>query len=109
VFTAGRRCATDTGPRFRRAAFFARRVLLAAPTGLPENITLVQLPPYSPELNPIENLWHYLKSHYWSNRVYAGYEALEEAAVSAWQTAVLDPELMKTVCSAPYMKRAESH
>ena len=30
----------------------------------PENITLIQLPAYSPELNPIENLWHYLKSHY---------------------------------------------
>ncbi len=33
----------------------------------PENVTLIQLPPYSPELNPMENLWHYLKSHYWSN------------------------------------------
>ena len=37
---------------------------------IPHNITLIQLPPYSPELNPIENLWHYLKSHYWSNRTY---------------------------------------
>jgi hypothetical protein len=37
---------------------------------VPENITLGQLPPYSPELNPIENLWHYLKSHFWSNRAY---------------------------------------
>ena len=30
---------------------------------VPDKITLVRLPPYSPELNPIENLWHYLKSH----------------------------------------------
>ena len=37
----------------------------------PSNVTLVSLPPYSPELNPVENLWHYLKSHYWSNRRYA--------------------------------------
>jgi transposase len=35
---------------------------------VPANVTLVELPPYSPELNPIENLWHYLKSHHWSNR-----------------------------------------
>ncbi|TWT99729.1 hypothetical protein Pla108_06720 [Botrimarina colliarenosi] len=50
---------------------------------VPENITLVRLPPYSPELNPIENLWHYLKSHFWSNRVYDDYEALEQAAMDA--------------------------
>jgi len=31
---------------------------------VPENVTLVQLPPDIPELNPIENLWHYRKSHY---------------------------------------------
>jgi transposase len=76
---------------------------------VPENITLVQLPPYSPELNPMENLWHYLKSHYWSNRAYADYAALEEAAIDAWQAAVLKPELMQTVCSAPYLKRADSN
>lgn len=74
---------------------------------VPENITVVQLPPYSPELNPMENLWHYLKSHFWSNRAYADYAELEEAAVDAWHAAVLKPELMKTVCSAPYLKRAD--
>ena len=74
----------------------------------PENVTLLQLPAYSPELNPIENLWHYLKSHYWSNRAHANYEALEVAAIEAWHHAVLDTELMKTVCAAPYLKRAIS-
>lgn len=75
---------------------------------VPENITIVQLPPYSPELNPMENLWHYLKSHYWSNRAYQDYEELEEAAMDAWRSAVLDPELMMTVCAAPYVKSAVS-
>ena len=32
---------------------------------VPPNITILPLPPYSPELNPVENLWHYLRSHYW--------------------------------------------
>ena len=75
---------------------------------VPENVTLVRLPPYSPELNPIENLWHYLKSHFWSNRAYDDYDALEQAAVDAWEKAVLDPELMKTVCAAHYLNRADS-
>ena len=75
---------------------------------VPENVTLVALPPYSPELNPIENLWHYLKSHFWSNQAYDDYDALEQAAVDAWEKAALDPELMKTVCAATYLNRADS-
>jgi hypothetical protein len=75
---------------------------------MPEIVTPLKLPAYSPELNPIENLWHYLKSHYWSNRAYDDYEALEVAAVEAWHHAVLDSELMKTVCAAPFLKRANS-
>lgn len=75
---------------------------------VPENITVVELPPYSPELNPIENLWHYLKSHFWSNRAYEDYDELEAAAMQAWQRAVLDEELVKSVCAAPYLNRAIS-
>jgi transposase len=75
---------------------------------VPEYVTLVQLPPYSPELNPIENLWHYLKSHFWSNRTYADYDALENAAMTAWRKAVLDIDLMQTVCAAPYIERVTS-
>jgi transposase len=74
----------------------------------PSNVTLLRLPAYSPELNPVENLWHYLKSHFWSNRSYDDYEALEEAAIAAWRTAVLDAALMKTVCAAPHLERAIS-
>ena len=33
---------------------------------VPSNVSLIQLPPYSPELNPVENLWHYLRAHHWS-------------------------------------------
>jgi transposase len=76
---------------------------------VPANVTIIQLPAYSPELNPIENLWHYLKSHFWSNRAYADYAELETAAIKAWQLAALDPNLMKTVCAAPYAaERASS-
>jgi transposase len=75
---------------------------------VPENVSLVKLPPYSPELNPIENLWHYLKSHFWSNRAYDDYDALEKAAMDAWRRAVLDADLIKSVCAAPYTDRATS-
>ena len=75
---------------------------------VPVNITLMALPPYSPELNPIERLWHYLRSHFWSNRWYAGYEALKEAAVEGWRAVCLDRELIRSICAAPYMDSAET-
>jgi hypothetical protein len=73
---------------------------------VPANITLLPLPPYAPELNPVENLWHYLRSHHWSLRVFTDYEALKEAAVAAWRAVCLVPELVRTVCAAPYLAEA---
>jgi transposase len=75
---------------------------------VPANITLLPLPPYSPELNPVERLWHYLRSHYWSNRWYADYVALQGAAVEAWRAVCLHPELVKSICAAPYLHGAET-
>lgn len=73
---------------------------------IPDNITVLQLPAYSPELNPIENLWHYLRSHHWSNRVYANYDDLMQAAITAWQASALDPEIIQSVCNATYVESA---
>ena len=50
---------------------------------VPENITLLPLPPYAPELNPIERVWLYLRSHYLSNRAYRDRDQLESAAHDA--------------------------
>ena len=72
---------------------------------LPDNITIIPLPAYSPELNPVENLWHYCRSHYWANRAYADYDDLRCAAVEAWQKAALDPDIIKSVCRAEYVER----
>jgi len=72
---------------------------------VPENVTVIPLPAYSPELNPVENMWHYLRSHYWANRSYANYDDLRYAAIDAWQSAALDPEIIKSVCRAPYAER----
>jgi transposase len=70
---------------------------------VPPNVSLILLPPYSPELNPVENLWHYLRSHDWSNRVYGGYEELRDEAVRSLCRVCLDAERMKTVCAAGYV------
>lgn len=75
---------------------------------VPRNVTLLPLPPASPELNPAENLWHYLKSHHWSNRCYEDYDALMTAACEAWNIVSLDAELIRSVCATPILeKRAD--
>lgn len=70
---------------------------------VPSNVSLIRLPPYSPELNPIENLWHYLRAHYWSNRSYDDWDALKETAVASMLAVGTDPERIKSVCAAPYL------
>jgi transposase len=70
---------------------------------VPANLTVVRLPPYSPELNPVERLWLYLRQHYWSNRVYPDIGALEEAAVSGWRAVCLHPDKIKTICRCDYL------
>ena len=63
---------------------------------VPSNVSLIQLPPYSPELNPVENLWHYLHAHHWSNRRYRDYDALQEEAVRSLCAVREDTETIKT-------------
>jgi len=71
---------------------------------VPDNVSLIQLPPYSPELNPVENLWHYLRSHHWSNRPYEGYKGLEREAVRSLCAVCEDAERLKSICNADYVR-----
>ena len=75
----------------------AARALVPLP-----NMTLVTLPPYSPELNPVERLWLYLRQHHWSNRTYADVPALEEVAVAGWRAVCLKPDKIQTICRCEY-------
>jgi transposase len=68
---------------------------------VPENITLLYLPPYSPELNPVERLWAYLRSHYLSNRAYRDYEELFTACGKAWNQ--LTSEQLCSICHTEWM------
>jgi transposase len=71
---------------------------------VPANVSLIQLPPYSPELNPVENLWHYLRSHHWSNRPYDGYKGLEREAIRSLCAVCEDAERLKSICNAAYVR-----
>ncbi len=58
---------------------------------VPENLILVFLPSRSPELNPVENLWQYLRQTYLSNRIFENYTAILDAACEAWNRLIDQP------------------
>src|SRR6185295_17044344 len=64
---------------------------------IPSNITLLPLPPYSPELNPMENIWDYLRGNKLSRRVGDSYEAIVAACNDAWHFLVDDPERINSI------------
>jgi transposase len=71
---------------------------------IPRNITLLRLPPYSPELNPIENVWEYLRGNKLANTVYETYDELVTACCNAWNFFVEDPERVASVTTRSWAK-----
>jgi hypothetical protein len=64
---------------------------------VPENLSLLPLPPKSPELNPVENVWQFLRQNKLSNRIFDSYEAIVEAACVAWNSIVGDPARITSI------------
>ena len=56
---------------------------LAAALTIPENVTLVRLPPYAPELNPIENVWEYLRGNKLAITVFDDYDDIVDKTCDA--------------------------
>jgi transposase len=74
---------------------------------VPENVTLLPLPPYSPELNPVERVWLYLRERFLSHRVLDGYEAVLDAACRAWNALVAETGRLASLTAYPYLLRSE--
>ena len=64
---------------------------------IPKNITLVFLPSRAPELNPVENIWQYLRHNWLSNRVFDTYEAIVDAACEAWRKLMAQPDTITSI------------
>ena len=64
---------------------------------MPENITPVLLPSRAPELNPVENIWQYLRQTYLSNRLFADHDEIIDAACKAWNRLIDKPSRIKSI------------
>lgn len=66
---------------------------------IPSNISILLLPPYSPELNPVEQIWSYLRQRELANRAFHGYEGIVKACCKAWNFFIAQPNIISSLCS----------
>ena len=73
---------------------------------VPDNVTLLPLPPYSPELNPVERVWLYLRERYLSFRLYQGEGAIVDALCAAWNALRDETGRLTTLTGYPWITQA---
>ena len=64
---------------------------------VPKNLTIILLPSRAPELNPVENIWQYLRANWLSNRVFEDYNAIVDAGCEAWNKLIAQPETITSI------------
>jgi transposase len=72
------------------------------------NNTLVPLPPYSPELDPVERIWLCLRERFLSLRVFPDYRAIVDACCTAWNRLVAEPGRIRSLCDQPWIANVGS-
>ena len=71
---------------------------------VPKNIALLPLPSYSPELNPVENVWEFLRGNFLSHRVWEGYDAIVDACSEAWNRLMQMPDRLASITKRQWAK-----
>jgi hypothetical protein len=64
---------------------------------IPNNMTILHLPPYSPELNPQESVWQYLKDHFLANRVFKDRKDIQKSCCQAWNAFAKNTDLIASL------------
>ena len=64
---------------------------------VPDNITLMELPPRAPELNPVENIWQYMRDNWLSNRVFGNYDDILALCCEAWNKLIEQPWTIRSI------------
>ena len=73
---------------------------------VPGNITLLELPPCSPELDPIERIWHHLRSHWLANSLFRSLADVMDACEMAWNRFAADSGLIRSLCAVAWAPAA---
>lgn len=70
---------------------------------VPENITLLKLPAYSPELNAQENIWQYLRQNYLAGRIFKDYDDIVDASCKAWNALLATAGQIKSIAHRDWL------
>ena len=73
-----------------------------------ENVSIIRLPPYSPELNPIEQVWAWLRQHHLANRCFRNYLDIVDACEVAWNDFISDVGRVKSMCYRKWINMARN-
>jgi transposase len=76
----------------------------AGALAVPDNLTLLPLPSYAPELNPVENVWEYLRQNKLSHRVWEGYDAIVATCCEAWNMLMSMPDRLASLTRREWAK-----
>lgn len=74
---------------------------------VPPNMHLERMPPYSPELNPVESVWDYIREHYFANRVFATIERVDARLCDAFRDLDSAPQLVRSMTLFDWIKAAK--
>ncbi len=74
---------------------------------IPKNMSLMFIPPYSPELNPVENIWQFLRQTYLSNRVFEDYNKIVDACSTAWKNLSIEPGRITSIASRKWVTNGQ--
>ena len=58
---------------------------------IPANISLLPLPPRAPELNPVENMWQFMRDNWLSNRIFKSFDEIVAICCEAWNSLIDQP------------------
>jgi hypothetical protein len=76
----------------------------ARQTAWPDHCTWLD----SPELNPVERVWLYLRERFLSLRVFRDYRAIVDACCAAWNRLVAEPGRLRSLCDQPWIRKVSS-
>lgn len=70
---------------------------------VPYNISLLRLPPYSPELNAQENIWQYLRQNFLAGRIFDTYDAIVDACCDAWNALIAETGRITSIATRDWL------
>ena len=75
---------------------------------VPTNLSLLKLPPYSPELNAQENIWQFLRQNFLAGRIFDSYDDIVDACCNAWKALIAEARRITSIASRDWLKCVSS-